>query len=234
MILHRPLDLTTIPTEVAGAQAEHSRFSASWSATCRELQLEANHVAGRPGLHGQRGVDVYVEVDLPPSAIRNDGGIRANARPPTSQVVAVTVPHRELGELRLVSGRYKGSGYGGYLPGWQANVRAVALTLKALRDVDRWGAASGEQYRGFAAIGATSTGTALGAGMTRADATQILATATGDEHYRLVTPGEVADADLAARMYRAAARRHHPDHGGDPALFAEITRARDLLVGGAR
>jgi len=225
MILHRPLDLTTIPDEVtADAGTEQSRFSATWRATKTALQGEADHLAGGH----LRNVDVYVEVDLPPSAIRNDGGIRASARPPVSHVVAVTVPHGDLGELRLVAGRYKGSGSHKFLPGWQANVRAVALTLKAMRDMERWGAATGQQYRGFAAIGATSTGTALGPGLTRADALGILWTAAD-----LGLAPDSATTDNIARAYRQAAGRHHPDRGGDPALFAQITAARDLLLGGA-
>lgn len=32
---------------------------------------------------------------------------------------------------------------------WQHNVRAIAMTLKALRDMERWGATQGKQYAGF-------------------------------------------------------------------------------------
>lgn len=129
-VLHRPLDLSAIPDEVTAARPEASRFSASWPRTERHLLAEAGHLAGK----NPARVDVFVEVDVPPSAIRLDGGIKAGARPPASHVVAVTVPHRELGELRLVSGRYVGTGGQGYLVDiGTARVTSPAIILGAVR-----------------------------------------------------------------------------------------------------
>lgn len=226
-VLHRPLDLSGIPDEVTGARTEASRFTATWRQTEKMLQAEADHLAGRMASN----VDVFIEVDLPASAIRLDGGIKST-RTPASHVVAVTVPHRELGELRLVAGRYVTS-WGEYLTGWQANVRAVALTLKAMRDMARWGAATGQQYRGFAAIGATSTGTALGTGLTPADALAMLVTGAGSDpdDYDMTAADR---PDTVASLYRRAAAIHHPDAGGNPAVFARLTEARDLLLKGLR
>lgn len=39
-----------------------------------------------------------------------------------------------------------------------------------------------------------------------------------------------ADREDIKRAYRRLAREHHPDHGGDPDLFQEVTRAFDRLV----
>lgn len=39
---------------------------------------------------------------------------------------------------------------------WQHNVRAIALSLKAFRDVERYGATQGRQYAGFAQLTAGS------------------------------------------------------------------------------
>ena len=221
MIQHRPLDPATKAT--IRPEGRSIPFKAGWSTTSDLLQSEADHLTGR------RRSTVYIEVDLPASAIRLDGGIYANAKAPTTPVVAVAIPDTPLGDLRWVSAKY-GSSYN-VGRGWQANVRAVALTLKALRDVERWGAAAGEQYRGFAAIGATSSGTALGSGLTRDDAAALLwraADAGQPPALSNLTPDDVASA------YRMAARRTHPDSGGDPALFARITEARDLLIGANR
>lgn len=219
MILHRPLDPATAAGVTPGN--DPSPFTISWAKAMALLDREASHLAGTPMYH----VNVYVEVDLPPSAIRQDGGIRADAtRRIASPVVAVEVPTADGPPLRMVSARYS-DGYGSrYLSGWQANVYAVAKTLEALRAVNRWGAANGEQYRGFAAIGATSSGTALGAGLTPEDARRILAKAAGVATDMPSTPDHVAS------LYRRAAVKHHPDRGGDPALFARITEARDLLL----
>lgn len=37
------------------------------------------------------------------------------------------------------------------------------------------------------------------------------------------------DADAIKRAYRALARRHHPDRGGDPRTFQQVQQAYDLL-----
>ncbi len=43
-----------------------------------------------------------------------------------------------------------------------------------------------------------------------------------------VEPSEVVNA------YRHLARQHHPDLGGDPAVFRSLTVARDMLLADAR
>ena len=226
MILHRPLDPATKAT--VACEWQSARFESSWAQTCALLQMEADHLTGRTRS------DVFVEVDLPASAIRLDGGgIRSNAKAPDTPVVAVAIPGTRHGDLRLVSARYGNR----YHPAkyWQHNVRAVALTLQALRAVDRWGATTGEQYRGFAALGAGGP-IAMGTGMTRAEATALLRDATcdgtSDSYYRIIGDGETANAALALAMFRAAAKIHHPDAGGDPETFRRLVEARDLLTGG--
>jgi hypothetical protein len=39
------------------------------------------------------------------------------------------------------------------------------------------------------------------------------------------------DVTEVRRAYRTLSLRHHPDRGGDGALFVELKRARDLLLG---
>ena len=218
-ILHRPLDPAT--KAAVSCEWQHARFEASWAQTCALLQFEAAH------LTGDHRCDVFVEVDLPASAIRLDGGgIRSNAKAPDTPVVAVAIPGTRHGDLRLVSARYGNR----YHPAkyWQHNVRAVALTLQALRAVDRWGATTGEQYRGFAALGAGDP-IAMGTGM------------TVDEAARLLWEHGCAEGEMtverarkhASSLFRAAARANHPDRGGDPGTFRRLTEARDLLIGGA-
>lgn len=83
---------------------------------------------------------------------------------------------------------------------WQDNVRAIALTLEKLRAVDRYGAAKGgEQYRGWKSLpsGNDAPSAERGWSIIR-------------QH------GGVRDALKAT----------HPDHGGDPAEFADVQAAR--------
>lgn len=87
---------------------------------------------------------------------------------------------------------------------WQHNVRSIALGLEALRAVDRYGITHrGEQYAGFLALPP--------------------GTPSIDKGRELVE---------AAGGIRAALMKHHPDHGGDPADFADVQAFR-VFVGDA-
>jgi hypothetical protein len=83
---------------------------------------------------------------------------------------------------------------------WEHNVRAIGLGLEALRAVDRHGITRrGEQYAGFKALTAGGPSPERGA------------TIVG-------LHGSV----------RAALRATHPDHGGDPADFADVQAYREI------
>jgi hypothetical protein len=88
-----------------------------------------------------------------------------------------------------------------------ANVRAVGLTVEALRGIERAGASEllDRAFTGFKALPAA--GEATGGWW------QVLGVA------RTATRDEVRDA------YRALARKHHPDVGGDAGAMAMINRA---------
>lgn len=194
---------------------EPSRFSASWSSTLHLLCREA-------GMLGAREVVLCVDVDE--SALRLDGGIRANARP-RSPGVEVYLPSTERGPVRFSCGRYEGGGSWGYLPGWQANVRAVALGMEALRKVERYGIAEdGEQYRGWQALPAGEPG----APSTVEAAARFVAEHAGILADGLLDPGPAGDAARAG-AFRKAAARLHPDAGGDAESFRHLTAARALL-----
>jgi hypothetical protein len=81
---------------------------------------------------------------------------------------------------------------------WQDNVRAIALGLEALRAVDRFGVTKrGEQYAGWKQ---------LESGGPSSDRGRVL----------IRVHGGVREALFAT----------HPDHGGDPADFADVQAAR--------
>jgi hypothetical protein len=99
--------------------------------------------------------------------------------------------------------------------GWDDNVRAIALTIERLRLADIYGVTRGKQYRGFAALPA-STGL-----NTRDEAIRIVAEALG------ITQDE-ARADLASACRRAL-KVTHPDRGGDRSMYERVERARAIL-----
>jgi hypothetical protein len=127
------------------------------------------------------------------------------------------------GPLTYATDAYEDRYYGDP-PAWQANVRAIALSLQALRAVDRYGVTSrGEQYVGFTPIAATA------AELTVDQAAELLAEMTGQ---RWTARQILTSPDALSQAYRAAAALHHPDRGGDPAEFDRITKARDLIKAG--
>lgn len=96
---------------------------------------------------------------------------------------------------------------------WQDNLRAIALSLEALRKVDRYGVTSGgQQYAGFKAL-------------PRGD----------DGKMGLYTAAE-AQAWLEDRYggdIRAALRDTHPDSnpGADPDDYRRVIRVKELVAG---
>ncbi len=137
---------------------------------------------------------VVVQIAIDPVDFRNDGRPRANARA------------RHPGVIVAFESRYGPLKYHTDLfHDWRGNLRAISLSLEALRKVDRYGVSRrGEQYTGWKQLP--------------------------------VRAGEIATVDQARAFldehggtYRHAARRLHPDIGGDPGLFQQLTQAKHVL-----
>jgi hypothetical protein len=91
------------------------------------------------------------------------------------------------------------------------------MAMAALRSVDRYGVTDGrEQYAGFKAL---PPAPAKPTAMTWEAASDVLLAAAG------VVGANMANPEIAERVYRAAAKRHHPDRGGDRARWDEIDEA---------
>ena len=206
---------------------ERSRFDSLWQSTLDLLRYELDRL----------GADaVVVKLALGNRDIRRDGYPKANARPEHPGVVV----EWQIGEAwyRRAAEKYDR---------WQDNVRAIALTLEALRAVERWGAVSGEQYEGFrleleagalgiegeAGEGATRASTAMPiprrGRMGRREAADFLR-----EHGRVTYDPLDADTEFVESAYRRAAHKLHPDAGGDAEEFRKLQEARDVLLGGER
>lgn len=183
------------------AQRQSTRFSAKWVETEQLLVDEVERLDGR---------NLVIEVDVREQDLRLDGTLRANAREAETPGVVVAFESKHgpiLHRCDTFTAPYTWQG-----PHWQHNVRAIALTLQALRAVDRYGAAdTGQQYAGFKALPA---GRAMAAShMTRTDAENVLVHWGG------------ADGDF--RRARAAA---HPDrHRGDRTAWDQVEQAAQVL-----
>jgi hypothetical protein len=195
----RPLGLWTAPVT---RSRPYCRFRANWPDTLDLLGREAEKLGARL---------VVLQVDATEGEVRRDGMLRANARVGFPGV-RVSFESRH-GPLTWATDRYDR---------WQDNVRAVALSLEALRAVDRYGVSgSGEQYRGWTALAAEPH-----TGMTVEQAAEFLAAHAGNGY----GPAQVlALPEVRAKAFRAAARSLHPDYGGDPEQFRRLTAARALL-----
>ena len=219
-LVARPIE--TWPGQLhADSERQLSRFSTAWGDTVDLLEREARALGAD---------EVIVQLAITERDCRLDGWIRADAKP-THPGVIVSLDSRH-GPLRYSTDVFsRGSvwrgGGSGYvtIPGWQCNVRAVALGLEALRKVDRYGIAQGgEQYRGWQAL---PPGTPMPA-----------AQMTVDEAARLIYPEDpdwmldVGTAEDVRREYRhrVITDGAHPDQGGDPDHFRRLTEARDLLT----
>lgn len=181
----------------AGNRSSYT-FRAGMTSTIRLLARELR------SLDAER---VVLELDLRERDIRLDGLPRADARTSTP-TVALAFESRH-GPLRYATCEFVS---------WEANLRAIALSMEALRAVDRYGVSKrGEQYRGWRAIPQHTS-----------DPADLIYDRDRAVEYlgRWMVP-DVDDVDSALRKALFAT---HPDQGGDPLEFRKVVRARELLA----
>lgn len=212
MIRYRPIDAWHGPET---AHRRDTPFTAGWSETLDLLVREARALAPF-GL--DRTPDIVIQLDVPEHVIRLDGGMRANTRVDSPRaVVNLTTKH---GPMRYQCDRFERPHRTG--SSWQANVRAIALGLEALRKVDRYGiGGSGEQYRGWTAIAAPAA----------ADTPFTIDTAT--EYVIRHGYGPSVLGLTIREHYRAACRKLHPDTGGSTTEFQRLQDAWRLIEKGS-
>ncbi len=174
-------------------------FKAGWIQTLDLLEKELAMLNAK---------SVVLEMSVTEREIRNDGMVRADARPSSPAVVLrFTGKH---GPMTMPCDRFTD---------WQANVRAIALSLEALRKVDRYGVTqTGEQYRGWKALPDTLP----------PDDVDAAARFVGS--MAMVLPTVVKNDPAAFQIaYRAAAKTAHPDAGGNHETFLLLQRHGDVL-----
>lgn len=176
----RPLGTWTDPVTT---DRPYCRFRAPWAKTLDLLGKETL-MLGAPL--------VVLQVDVTEGDLRRDGMLRANAK---VRFPGVRVSFESIyGPLTYATDRYGD---------WQDNIRAIALSLEALRAVDRYGVNKrGEQYTGWLALEAAGSKT------TEQQARDLIASYGG----------------LAAAL-----KATHPDLGGSAEDFHKVDAARKLL-----
>lgn len=195
---------------ITAPRASSSRFRAGWDDTLRLLLSEIEHLVPTTA--------IAVRIDVQDGDLRRDGMLRARAAVDFPGVV-VSFTSALHGPLAYATDAYEQRD-GRDLPGWQANLRAIALSLDALRAVDRYGVSrSGEQYVGWRAIEAAP------APFPSADAALAWVIEQSGLHVGETTPS-------ARSAYLAAVKRLHPDVGGDPGEWDRLDAAHRLLTAG--
>lgn len=190
-LVYRPLPaIWPSGTRTPSYARRSAPFRASWSRTINLLDSELRHISAQD--------PIVIEAGFQEAEIRLDGLPRANARP-TDPAIIVSFESK-FGPLR----------YGCDAFTWyEANLRAIALALEALRKVDRYGVTKrGEQYVGWRALPAK--------GESGAWARDFILQTAGVEGTRI----EIRDA------YRLAAKKLHPDSGGSRAEWDRLQRAK--------
>lgn len=215
ILTFRPIKVWPDSFDRTTTRRDAAPFTATYQSTLVLLGKELEHLAA---------TDIVLQVDATERDCRLDGQLRADAKVNHPGVI-LSFTTRRHGALSYPCDRY-GANWGSRLPAWQHNLRAIALGLEALRKVERYGIAErGQQYAGYRELG---TGIALGAGMTVEQAAALLADAANGATGDTIGVDDVL-TDHGAFAYRAAAKVHHPDAGGDPDTFRQLTQARDRL-----
>lgn len=142
------------------------------------------------------GSNVILSTNVP---LRLDGLPYADMRNPTDPGVAVYFTYKKK-PMCFACDQYHHV---------QENLRAIALTIEALRGIERWGASDMMEraFRGFTAL-PEQTG----------------------EPWRNVfgfSATETVTEDALDSKFRQLAHIHHPDKGGTPEQFQRIVNARN-------
>lgn len=120
-----------------GLDYMRSPFRTSYSKTLKDLERELDHLEAH---------SVTIQAGFPSSRIRSDGWPYSSARPEHPGVVLQFQKGKDT--LTFRSLKYRS---------FEENLRAISLTMDALRRVDRYGVVEGEQYQGFKQISAPAS-----------------------------------------------------------------------------
>lgn len=194
----------------APRQRRHSPFKATFSATLKALEKELRHLGAK---------DVVIEADCERDQLRLDGLLRVGARLRSPGIVLSF--NSKSGPLRFPCDTYMSH---------ESNLRAITLSLAALRTVDRYGVTKkAEQYQGWQALPPTNTEeftspeAAIVSILHFANATHLKpATILAEANAQL-------RSDMIREVWKVAMKKNHPDTGGDPQAAATINRAMQYL-----
>lgn len=187
-------------------QRRRAPFRAKYAATLDLLEAELEKLKAK---------DIIIQAGFELRDIRNDGWPRSSARPSHPGIIVSFAG--KTGPMSFPCDTFDA---------WEDNIRAIALSLQALRVVDRYGVTqNNEQYKGWARLPPPATSSNSGFPNVVEAAAEFLAQHSGFE-----APHIRADRDRFRNAYRVAAARLHPDKpGGSNELFVRLQQAKSVL-----
>ncbi len=203
------LDIRCRPIEQWPRELTRSRraspFRASWTDTVEKLRRELACLGAKR---------IVIQLALTEAEIVRDGTRPRRDARPEHPGVALGFESRH-GSMFVACDKFDR---------WPDNARAIALGLSDLRRLERYGISrSGEQYRGWKQLPGNR------AELNVDTAAEFLA-----QHSGLPVSYVRYSAENAQGAFRVAAKRLHPDAGGDPALMVRLNECRAVLNGGAQ
>lgn len=190
----------------ANPDPRSSPFRAKFSDTSKTFAFE---------MFKFKATDIVLEMFIRERDIRNNGWIREEARAFQPGVIVSFKSQQAGGAVRFPCDTFDD---------WRDNLRAIALSLEALRKVDRYGVTKrAEQFAGWKAIPATT-----GPTMTAQAAAQLIE----DTTFGYFADNILQDAPYARKAIRAAINVTHPDKqpNGDRTEYDKVEVARRVLT----
>lgn len=199
------------PIERPKGGYKRSPFGVGFSRLLDDLERELGYLTAK---------GITVEAGVAREDIRNDGWPRSSAKY-SSPGIRLSFGSRH-GPLAYECATYSSM---------EGNLRAISQTLTAQRAMERYGAVkSGQQYKGWKALpegAGQGPIIATAFGSTEEAARFLLRTALlndGD------TQRVIDDPEYLRTVYRAAAKRTHPDVlAGNTDLFAQVNSANQMI-----
>lgn len=184
---------------------QNSKFKTTAAVSMREIREEVRKLGGAAD-------SIELHIAATEAQFTNDGKrLRAGESPWHPGVILVFDSRK--GQMRFPCDTY---------PHWADNLRAIAVTLKLLRDLDRHGVTTGQQFNAFLAL---ESGTAMPA---KSSALNDWASA-GQAIDFLIRHAKSEDRSDLAKIQRLALRHTHPDLGGDRDVHQRVQSAIDYL-----
>lgn len=198
-----PANMTVRPIQQWPGELTSSRrrssFKASWSDTMELLRRELRAINAK---------DVVLQIAMVEKDFRNDGYPRAQAKAEHPGVILSL--GSDVGPLSWPCDTFDS---------WQDNIRGIALSMEALRKVDRYGVTKrGEQYTGWQQLPAAASPP-----QTVDDAIALLG-----KYADQYAPG-ASSLRSPRNLYRLAKAQTHPDAGGERDDWDKVEVAADVL-----